>query len=148
MTPDPLLPDLLALERELAARARPEPSAELRSRVLTMARREWTVPRPDPVRRDFGRFAAATAAAVLLAINLSASLANNTDWHLSGSSVGPDIAEVAGRIRELAPDIPKREARRQAVLLRATANLTPAPAPVAPADRTLWHKELERWGTR
>ena len=61
MTPDPLPPDLLALERELAARQRPGPPAGLRARVLAAARRERATPRPEPSRGGFGRFAAATA---------------------------------------------------------------------------------------
>ena len=146
MTPDPLPPDLLALERELAARPQPGPSAELRARVLMAARRELTMPRPNPARRDFGRFAAATAAAALLAINLSASLANNTDWHLRAPADGP--AAAADRIRELAPDLPEREARRQALLLRAAAGLAAAPVPAPPTDRALWTKEPERWDMR
>src|SRR5438067_1622521 len=85
--------------RGLAARPRPEPPAGLRARVLAAARRQWAVPRVPADRRDFGRFAAATAAAVLLAINLSASLANNTDWHLRLPAEGPDA--TANRIREL-----------------------------------------------
>jgi hypothetical protein len=148
VTPDPLPPDLLALERALAARPRPEPSAGLRDRVLTAAERERPGPRTGPERRDFVRFAAATAAAALLAINLSASLANNTDWHLSARADGPAVADVAGRLRELTPDVSEREAVRQALLLRAAAGLTPAPVPAPPADRTLWHKEPDRWDTR
>jgi hypothetical protein len=144
MTPDPLPPDLLAIERELAARPRPQPSPDLRARVLAATRREC----PAPARAGFGRFAMATAAAALLAINLSASLANNTDWHLRSPAGEPDVADLAGRIRELAPDIPEREARRQALLLRAGAGLTPAPVPAPPADRILWNKEPERWDMR
>ena len=125
------------------AGARP---AGLRARVLAAARREWAVPRVPSARRDFGRFAAATAAAVLLAINLSASVANDTDWHLRAAA--DESAAAADRIRELAPDLPEREARRQALLLRAAAGLAPAPVPAPPTDRALWTKEPERWDRR
>ena len=53
MTPDPLPPDLLALERELAARPQPGPPAGLRARVLATARHELTLPRPTPASRRF-----------------------------------------------------------------------------------------------
>jgi hypothetical protein len=129
MTPDPLPPELLALEQELTYRQRPEPPAELRSRVLAVVALERSSPRPAPARGGLVRFAAATAAAALLAINLSASVANDTDWRLRPT--GPDSVEVAERIRELTPDLSEREARRQAVLLRAAAGLTAAPAPAA-----------------
>ncbi len=143
MTPDPLPPDLLALERALAARPRPEPSAELRGRVLAAVRRERR-----PARAGFPRFAAATAAAALVAINLSASVANDADWGLRWQSDRRDVGEAADRIRELAPDLPDREVVRQAVLLNAAANLVPAPAPAPPADDIFWNKESDRWGTR
>ena len=148
MTPEPLPPDLLALERELADRPVPEAPAELRSRVLAAVSRERPTPRAKPARGGFARFAAATAAAALLAVNLSASLANNTDWRLRLPPSGPDVADLAEQIHTLAPDLPDEEARRQAVLLRAAATLVPAPAPLPPADRDFWNKEPDRWGTR
>jgi hypothetical protein len=146
MIPDPLPPDLHALERALADRPRPGPSADLRDRVLAAIRAERPGPRADRPRTGFARFAAATAAAALLAINLSASVANDTDWHLRRPAGGPDVAAVADRLRELAPDVTEREALRQALLLRAGSGLTPAPAPTA--DGILWHKEPERWDMR
>jgi hypothetical protein len=140
VTPDPLPPDLLALERELTARPRPEPSAELRARVLAAVSRERPAPRPEPVRIGFARFAAAAAAAALLAINLSASVANDSDWRLRPAD-GTDLATVADRIRELAPDLSEREARRQALMVRTAAGLSPAPAPAV--DHILTHKDLD-----
>jgi hypothetical protein len=98
-------------------------------------------------RNGFARFAAATAAAVLLAINLSVSVANDTDWRLRPSPLGPDVADLTEQIRTLAPDVPDGEARRQALLLRAGATLVPAPVPHPPADRTFWNKEPDRWAT-
>lgn len=153
-TPEPLPPDLLALERELAARPVPGPPTELRARVLAavIQERPGLVVQPSRLHRagetpaplnrgGFGRFAAATAAAALVAINLSASLANDTNWRLR--PVGPDVA--ADRLRALDPDMPAREARRQALGLRAAAGLTVTPAPAA--DRILRTKEPDRWAT-
>jgi hypothetical protein len=82
-----------------------------------------------------------------LAINLSASVANDMNWHLRRPAGGPDVAEVADRLRELAPDVSEREALRQALLLRAGSSLTPAPTP-APTAEDILHKEPERWDMR
>jgi hypothetical protein len=144
VTPDPLPPDLLALERDLADRPRPEPSAELRGRVVAAARRE----RHRPARAGFPRFAAAVAAAALVAINLSASVANDTDWGLRRPPDRRAVGDTADRIRELAPDLPDREVVRQMLLLNAAVNLVPAPAPAPPVDGAFWNKESDRWGTR
>jgi hypothetical protein len=130
--PDPAAPgtpppDLLALERELANRPQPEPPAELRARVLDAVSRERPTPHSELARNGFARFAAATAAAALLAINLSASVANDTDWRLRPAR--PASADDADCIRELVPDLPEREVRRQALLLRSAAGLTATPRP-------------------
>lgn len=138
MTPESLPPDLADLERELASRPRPELPAELRARVLAAVSRERPTPRAEPARNGFARFAAATAAAALLAINLSASVANDTDWRLRAAG-GAEPADVVGRIRELAPDLSEQEARRQALMLRSAAGLTATPRPAGtfnPRSRT------------
>jgi hypothetical protein len=137
MTPDRLPPDLLALERELAARPRSDPPADLRPRVLAAVGRELPGPRPVPAPYRLGRFAAATAAAALLAINLSASVANDTDWRLAAPTA--DVRDIAARVRALNPELSDREALREAILLHTSAGLAPAPA----ADGILSHKDLE-----
>jgi hypothetical protein len=142
-TPDSLPPDLLALERELTNRPEPGPPGELRARVLDAVSRERPTPRPESVRGGFARFAAATAAAALLAINLSASVANDTDWHLRPA--GPASADDIDRIRELVPDLPEREVRRQALLLRSAAGLTAAPRPAGAL--ILRNRTPDRWDT-
>jgi hypothetical protein len=91
------------------------------------------------------RHAFAVAAALLLWVNLSMSVANNTTWPLAA---GPDRAgldETAERIRALAPELSEREARRQALV----SQVHPAPAPALPADpaRILRHKEQDLWDT-
>jgi hypothetical protein len=143
MTPDPLPPDLLALERELAARWQPEPPADLRSRVLAAAGEAVTIRQPIPTRIGFAGFAAATAAAALLAINLSASVANDTDWRLNAAVSGLDVAAIAAHVRTLNPDFSDGEAIRQAILLRTAAGLTPAPMLAPSADELLSKKELD-----
>ena len=145
MMPDPLPPELRALERELAARPRPEPPADLRSRVLSAVMVERPSPRPTPAQGGFGWFVAATAAAVLLAINLSASVANDTGWCIARSDPGADVAETTSRVRALDPDTSHRDAVRQAILLHTAAGLTPAPVPAPAADRRFWNKDADRW---
>jgi len=142
VTPDPLPPDLLALERELTTRPRPGPPTDLRSRILAAVGRERPGPRSEPAGGGFARFALATAAAALLAVNLSASLANDTDWHLRPTAADPNLAD---RIRELAPDLPEREVRRQALLLRAAVGLTPAPRPAG--TFILRNRTPDQWDT-
>jgi hypothetical protein len=120
-----LPPDLEELERRLTARRPTGPPAELRRRVLTAVRRA-----SGEGEGGFWRYVAGVAAAALLAVNLSMSVANNTDWHLRGTP-GPSEAG-ADRAREVVPELSEREARRQAVLLRARSQLTPGAPPRAP----------------
>jgi hypothetical protein len=130
MGPPELPPDLAELERLLSRRRRPAPPADLRQRVLAAVRRASA----GEV-AGFWRFAAGVAAAALLAINLSMSAAGNTDWHLAGEPA-PDCAASADRIHEVLPELSEREARRQAVLLRARCYLTPG-APASPSGPRL-----------
>jgi hypothetical protein len=144
MTPDPLPPDLLALERELAARWQPDPPADLRSRVLAAAGEAITIRQPIPTRTGFAGFAAATAAAALLAINLSTSVANDVDWRSTAPADETAVADIAAQVRALDPDVTDREAFRQVFLLHTAANLTATPMPTPSADRILLsHKDLE-----
>jgi hypothetical protein len=137
MDPAELPPDLAHLERRLAERPRQEPPADLRQRVLAAlgrgCGREAT---------GFWRFVAAVAAAVVLAINLSMSAANDTDWRLGGD-LAPKQTASADRIREVLPELSEREARRQAVLLRARSFLT-----LVPCQRTSPQRGVPRWGMR
>jgi hypothetical protein len=117
-----ILPDDLAdLERRLAAAARRQPDAALRQRVLASVQ--------DELRRevgastnDFGRFAAALAATVLLGANLSLSAALNMNWPRDGGE-RDDLAATAAQIRRLDPELSEQEARQQAALLHARSHL-------------------------
>ena len=135
---DPELPDDLAeLERRLAGRPRVEPSAGLGSRVLDAAR---TTRRPRPI-GDGWRAWAALAAAVLVGVNLSMSVAANADWQLT-ADVGPEqVDATADRLRAAAPELSERELRRQALLYRAGAGLTPT-VDLNP------YREPDRWDVR
>jgi hypothetical protein len=79
-------------------------------------------------RRPAWQFAAATAAAALLWVNLSMSVANNMSWPLAGGLDGERLEATAGRIRALAPELSEHEAYRQALAVQARASLGPAPA--------------------
>jgi hypothetical protein len=144
MDPNELPPDLAELERRLAGRPRPEPAAGLRPRVLAAVGRELG-------RRGGGsawRFAAATAAAALLWINFSMSVANDMDWRLGRGLDGATLAAAAGRLRQLVPELPEREALRQALLLQAGSRLVPAPDLRPSADRIrLFSREHGKWDT-
>jgi hypothetical protein len=132
MTDPDLTPDLAALERELADRPRADPPPDLGPRVLAACRAAL---RPRPAA---WRTWAAAAAAVLVGVNLSMSVAADTDWDLLPA---PDPGPMADRLRAAAPDLPEAELRRQALLARAAAGLTPT-VNLTPS----W--EPERWDAR
>src|SRR5262245_20256051 len=139
-----LPPDLAAFERELSGRDPQELPAGLRPRVLAAVGREL---RPRP-RLPAWQFAAATAAAALLWVNLSMSVANNLSWRLDRGGLDPRrLEETAGRIRALAPELPEREVYRQALL--AQPGVRPAPGPAAPSspERVLKQRERQEWDT-
>src|SRR5262245_7894797 len=121
---DPELPpDLSALERRLAERPRAEPAADLGPRLLA-ATRAALRHRPVPPAAGW-RSWAALAAAVLVGINLSMSLAADTDWDLAPGVDPAEVAATWNRLRAAAPDLPESELRRQALLAWAGARLTP-----------------------
>jgi len=130
----PLPPDLERLQRDLARRPSGDPPPELRRRVLAAVLAELGAP-PAGARWTF---AAETAAAVLLWINLSISATATTNG-APPRPPGATTAAVAEQIRRALPDLPPREALAYARLLRAGANLLPAraalPRPVAPDGR-------------
>src|SRR5262245_26210530 len=116
-----LPPDLADLERRLAKRPRIEPPPDLGARVLAARRAALGRRRPVGAWRAW----AGVAAALLFGINLAMSLASDADWHLLPAAEPAQVAATARRLRELAPDLPESELRRQALLLRASAGLSP-----------------------
>ena len=99
----PLPPELEWLEQDLAGRACPEPSHDLRRRVMTDVRAEL---RRDRARRNWA-FAAALAATVALWMNLSLSATQATDYglrcdgHAAATDAGPRQIDL---LRELLPE--------------------------------------------
>ena len=128
------LPDELErLERELAERPCPERSADLRDRVLRLVEAELDgaeLRRAEPARPRAGgwlSFAAATAATVLVWINLSMSAANATSYDLRLPAGPHALDETTRQIRELLPEMSEQETRRYAVILQGGADLVPCP---------------------
>ena len=107
--------DLADLERRLAGRSTPAEPAGLRGRVLRAVADELRARRAS----RWWVFAGQAAAVVLLGINLAFSAAQVTIIRPARAAGGESIELAAGRIREALPELSAREARRQALLLRA-----------------------------
>ena len=133
----PLPPELERVEQELAARPRGWPSEQLRARCLEGLQTELRLQQAG------GRwaFAVAVAATVLVGLNLAISASQATNFGLRLDGRQPSVQETAAEIRRLLPDIPPREAARQAVLLHSGATIVPCPN--VPAGRILLGKNLE-----
>ena len=131
MEPSDLPPDLKELEQSLAGRLRPRPPDDLRPRVLAAVRRELVA---QPARARRGRagawqYAAATAAGILLVLNLLMSIGNRSDFPASRAANGVDVQQVAAKIHELVPFMTSEDAMREAIILRAGSHLKMAPQP-------------------
>jgi hypothetical protein len=124
MKHDKLPPELVRLEHELGMRPRPELSADLRNRIVAHANR--IEPR-SPDRLSFMEIAIATAAAVMLCVNLSMSLANETDYGVGARLDSKRLSAAAEQIANLLPDESPPEAFRHALVLDAGSHLIPCP---------------------
>ena len=131
--------DLSRLEQELAARAIPEPSPELRDRVVAAIRQE-SIEMPTVGLAGTWRFAAAVAAVLLLLLNVSMSAANHADWDVWGRPQQQDTASVARKLRETVPELSEREALRLACSMQSTSPLIPA---VRPKEHSGWWLALK-----
>ena len=126
MNPNDLPDNLTAVERSLASRARPQASAALRGRVLAATRQELSAS-PAPRRLTTWEFAAAAAAAVLLGLNLAASVTDSTDLTGARRSFAPTNTVTAATVRSLAPYFTAEEAAQQATVLGAGSRLAMLP---------------------
>jgi hypothetical protein len=138
-----LPPELSALERELLERSQSEPEPGLRPRVLNAVRRQL---RPRD-RLSAWQFALATAAAALLWINLSMSVANNLSGPTAGEVDGPRLEETVRRLRVSVPELPETEVYRQALLAQAGARRFAAPVPTLSPEFLLKRKEQQEWAS-
>ena len=128
MNSDRLPPELQRLERELAARPRPQPSADLRDRIV--GQMQSALVRNGLVRegsRNRWTFVVALAISVMLWMNLSLSATRATEHDLRFGGEPPSVAELTDELRRAAPELTEQEATRQAVLLRAGSNLAFCP---------------------
>jgi hypothetical protein len=114
MPDEELPPELARLERELALRPMPLPSAGLRQRIQAAASRRIS---PPASAMSMVEYVLALAAVVLLCANLSMSLANETDYGLSRSFDIARLDATALEIGRLFPDVTLAEARWQALPL-------------------------------
>jgi hypothetical protein len=105
------------------ARERPQPSALAKQRLLCSVRAEL---RRSQARNRWA-FAVAMAATVLVWLNLSLCATRATDCGLELNGLRQPIEDGAEQIHELLPDLPPREAMRQAVLLRAGTGVVACP---------------------
>jgi hypothetical protein len=115
-----LPPELQDLDRFLARGPRPEPSAALRRRVLSRMRSELDV---GYVFSKW-RFAAAFAATVLASLSLSLGVLHAGSLVLQPGGAPPSIDEVASRLQQLAPDLPREDSRVQAKLRHICVEVT------------------------
>jgi hypothetical protein len=133
-----LPPDLQKLERLLAERDRPQPSPDLKERVIRSVEAEPEAkPRqaelPSRPAGGWWTFAAATAASVVLLFNLSLSAARATSYDLDLAAEPQALDASVRQIRELLPQLSHREAIPYAVAMQADLKLARCPN-VATAD--------------
>jgi hypothetical protein len=109
--------DLDDIER-LVAQSGTAPREQLRAQVLSAV--------SDALReesRSAWRFVAAAVAAGLLWIHVSWSAALDSNVGLEERDVAEEVVALTEQIHGLLPDLPRHEARRQAVLLRVAERL-------------------------
>ena len=132
MTPtdeQPLPPELVELERELAGRRRAEAPAGMRTRVLTGARAELGARR----RMAWWSFAASVAAAAVLVANLSISVTLTTDYGLHVDGAVAAVARPGYGESDAVPGLSERDLKRHVMVARAARMLARSPhRPVRP----------------
>jgi hypothetical protein len=96
----------------------------LRRRIVALSNRLEPL---APDRLSFVEIAFAFAAAVVLCVNLSMSLANETDYGFGPQLDDKRLSAAAEQIAKLLPDESPREAFRQALILDAGSYLIPCP---------------------
>jgi len=98
---------------------------------VLIAMRAGVQPSNAPVTAPTKWQLAALAAAVLLAINFSMSVANDADFHLQARTERASVTATAAELRRLAPELSEDEALRHALVLWAGAATVAAPEPAA-----------------
>jgi hypothetical protein len=142
MTDSDLPPDLAAVEQELSGLDRSPPAA-LRSRVLAAVRRELR----RRARSSTWRFAATIAAAALVGINLSMSVANNAAWSPPPGIDRDQMEATAASLRRLLPELPEQEIYRQALAAQGASGFVVVPALPSSPERLLRYEDMGSWDT-
>jgi hypothetical protein len=129
-----LPPELQDIERDLMGRERVQAPPGFRERLAHRIGEE--------LRRERARgllaFAAGLAAAVVLCLNFSMTAAGSIEFELQVADGRPPVQALARQIQEAVPDLPPREALRQAILLSERAGLPGSPGAVGPGPRIPW----------
>ena len=137
------------MERRLASRPPPMPSAGHRERVLAAVARELAARRAPWWRRPaVWQMAAAAAAVLVLWANLAVTTAGRPLALGTEDGNGRALASAAAQIRAVVPGLSEREARRQALLLRTGVAWTPLRRSVLGVGDTRWpayDKEVGAW---
>lgn len=119
----PLSAELRALEDELAGRARPECSPQMRGRILQAVRRETS---RAAAQRGWVQFTAAMAATVLLVLNLALLAGRDIGFPRRSSVSAESTQRLAAQLREVLPELSPKEAERQAVIYQTGGTLSGA----------------------
>lgn len=121
-----LLPlELSKLEGSLRARAGAMPPGDLKFRVLSAIGAE----RARQNRQSWWDFIAAAAAMLLLGMNLAATVGANGQTR-PPSNDRPSLQAAADDLQKIEPQLSRREALREALLLKASARALPGGTPL------------------
>ena len=140
----PQLPsDLENLEKLLADRERPEPSADLKQRVIRRVEAELSCAKLAPNHTNgWWAFVAVTAASLVLLLNFSMSAVRATDHDLRLGVNVQEYDDSVRQIREMLPELSDREVMRHAVAIQAGSSLSRFPI-VALRDPSRRFTDLE-----
>jgi hypothetical protein len=143
MPSDPLLPDPSDVEQALARRSCPEPSADLRDRILSAVSAQRRFSTRVPLRNRYKHLWQA-AAAIVLAANLWMTAANT----LRVDQLVPTTDEEQPVVQATRPgnsDTDDTSDPLQSLTARVLANLTPAPQTGALSRHFFSNEEEREW---
>lgn len=128
MEPFDFPPEWSGVERRLAERRLPQPSAGFRERVLAAMRAERTR------RQTRWKVAALMAASLLLLLNLVLSLANHRAWSEIQRIENEGVETTARALRQRHPDLSERQAYQFALVLHSPPALPLSLPPLLPLE--------------
>ncbi len=142
MLSDPLPPDPSDVERALARRGCPEPSADLRGRILAAlsAQRDAAL---RPLRRNRWSLVWQAAAALVVAANLWLSVTTTVRLGRLQSPAGGEDKMSSRMAPSGVPDTTDGDDPLQQLAARVLANLSPAP-PAGALGRNFFSNEEDR----